>query len=80
MAANLGFDTIVVSDATATFDRRSPLTSRYFTGEEIHEAELTSLNGEFARVVSTEAILSALDSGAAEEPDRAGVAADHNRS
>lgn len=58
MAANLGFDTIVVSDATATFERSSPITSRRFTAEEIHEAELTSLNGEFARIAETEALLS----------------------
>ncbi len=60
MAANLGFDTIVVSDATATFERDSPITSRHFTAEEIHEAELTSLNGEFARIAETEALLRAL--------------------
>lgn len=57
MAANLGFDAIVVADATATFDRDSPLTSRHFTAEEIHEAELTSLSGEFARITETEALL-----------------------
>jgi hypothetical protein len=61
MSANLGFNTLVVSDATATFDRRSALTSRHFSGDEIHEAELTSLNGEFARVVNTEALLRALE-------------------
>lgn len=60
MAANLGFDTIVVSDATATFDRYSPITSRHFTAEEMHEAELTSLSGEFARIAETEALLSEL--------------------
>jgi nicotinamidase-related amidase len=63
MAANLGFDTIVVSDATATFDRRSPVTSRHFSGEEIHEAELTILSEEFATIAETEALLRALESG-----------------
>ncbi len=62
MAANLGFDTVVVSDATATFDRHSPITSRHFTAEEMHEAELTSLNEEFARIAETEALLKALGS------------------
>ncbi len=62
MAANLGFDTIVVADATATFDRVSPLTARHFTADEIHEAALTSLNGEFARIVATDALLRSLDS------------------
>ena len=60
MAANLGFSTAVVSDATATFDRYSPLTSRHYTGDEIHEAELTSLSGEFATIVETDAILTSL--------------------
>jgi nicotinamidase-related amidase len=70
MAANLGFDTIVVSDATATFDRYSPITSRHYTGEEIHEAELTSLNGEFARIAETDALLGAFGSeaGGAADP------------
>ena len=62
MAANLGFDTVVVSDATATFDRHSPLTNRHFSGEEMHEAELTSLSGEFAVIAETRTILSALRS------------------
>ncbi len=75
MAANLGFDTIVVSDATATFDRYSPITSRHFTGEEMHEAELTSLGGEFARIVETETLLSALGSEAKVQAHPAGIRA-----
>jgi hypothetical protein len=59
MAANLGFNTIVVSDATATHDRRSPLSSRHYTADEVHEAELTSLSGEFATIVPTDTLLSA---------------------
>lgn len=73
MAANLGFDTIVVSDATAAFDRQSPLTSRHFTGEEIHEVELTALNGEFARVAETEALIKALGSEVDGKTDPAGT-------
>lgn len=60
MAANLGFRPILVADATATFDRRSPLTGRYFSADEIHEAELTSLHDEFARITDTETLLLAL--------------------
>ncbi len=77
MAANLGFDTIVVSDATATFDRYSPLTSRRFTGEEMHETELTSLSGEFARIVETEALLSALVGETHGEAGPVGIRAHH---
>jgi len=75
MAANLGFDTVVVSDATATFDRVSPITSRRFTAEEIHEVELTSLNGEFARVMDTDVLLSAFGSKADEAAARTGASA-----
>jgi nicotinamidase-related amidase len=62
MAANLGFDTLVVADATATFDRVSPLTGRHYPADEMHDAELTTLHGEFARVVETDALLSVLAS------------------
>lgn len=62
MAANLGFHTTVISDATATFDRHSPLTSRHFTADEMHEAELTSLSGEFAMIIATEELLKAIGS------------------
>ena len=56
MAANLGFDTYVVSDATATFDRTGPDGRRY-TAEEIHTANLVSLHKEFATVINTEDLL-----------------------
>lgn len=68
MAANLGFQTVVVSDATATFDRVSPLTSRRFTADEIHEVELTALGGEFARIVDTESLLNEISSEATTSP------------
>jgi nicotinamidase-related amidase len=60
MAKNLGFAPVVVSDATATFDRVSPLTGRHYSADEMHEAELTSLSGEFAVVVRTNAVLAAI--------------------
>lgn len=59
MAANLGFQTWVVSDATATFERTGP-TGRHFSAEEMHESALTSLHGEFAAVVDTAAVLEAV--------------------
>lgn len=68
MAANLGFAPIVVADATATFDRVSPLTARHFTADEMHEAELTSLHGEFAQVATTDALLRALERAGAADP------------
>lgn len=59
MAANLGFVTYVVSDATATFERTSP-DGRYYTAEEMHDSAITSLNGEFASIVDTVDVLGAL--------------------
>jgi nicotinamidase-related amidase len=56
MAANLGFKTIVLSDATATFDRTSP-TGEKFTAQLIHEINLTSLHDEFATILTTQQLL-----------------------
>ncbi|PTY36445.1 isochorismatase [Saccharospirillum sp. MSK14-1] len=56
MAANLGFEVTLVSDGTATFERTAP-DGTHFTAEQMHNANLASLNGEFCRVLSTEAIL-----------------------
>jgi nicotinamidase-related amidase len=56
MAGNFGYNTIVVSDATATFDRvgidgiKSPSSV-------IHTVHLSSLDGEFATVLTTEELL-----------------------
>jgi nicotinamidase-related amidase len=77
MAANLGFAPIVVADATATFDRVSPLTARHYTADEMHDAALTSLSGEFAQIADTEALLSALGSTADEAADPAGMGTLH---
>jgi nicotinamidase-related amidase len=60
MAANLGFETYVVSDATATFDRIGPGGSKY-TAEEVHTVNLASLHQEFATVIDSESLLKKLD-------------------
>ncbi len=52
MAGNLGFDTFIVADATATFDKKG-LEGQNYPAELIHETALASLNGEFAAVVTT---------------------------
>jgi nicotinamidase-related amidase len=52
MAGNFGFDTFVVSDATATFNKTG-VDGQLFSAELIHETALASLNGEFAKVVTT---------------------------
>jgi nicotinamidase-related amidase len=51
MAGNLGFETYVVSDATATFDKTGQDGER-FPADLIHRTALASLHGEFAQVVS----------------------------
>lgn len=56
MGANLGFECYVVSDATATFDRKGP-SGQLFPAEIIHETALASLSGEFATVLDTSRIL-----------------------
>jgi nicotinamidase-related amidase len=53
MAGNLGFDTFVVSDATATFNKRG-LEGQIYPAELIHATALASLSDEFARIVTTE--------------------------
>jgi nicotinamidase-related amidase len=59
MAGNFGFDTFIVSDATATFDRSGP-DGKYYPAQLMHDTALASLNGEFAEVVSTAQVLQAL--------------------
>jgi nicotinamidase-related amidase len=52
MAGNFGFDTFIVSDATATFNKTG-VDGQHFSAELIHETALASLNGEFATVVTS---------------------------
>jgi nicotinamidase-related amidase len=59
MAGNLGFQTILVGDATATFERTGP-DGEFYPAETIHRVELASLHGEFATVVSAADVLAAL--------------------
>ena len=56
MAGNYGFETYVVSDATATFGK-SGSDGALFSAQLIHDTTLASLNEEFASVVSTKKIL-----------------------
>ena len=55
MAGNLGYDTFLVSDATATFNKKG-LEGQNYPAELIHETTLASLNEEFATVVTTDFI------------------------
>jgi nicotinamidase-related amidase len=52
MAGNFGYETFLVSDATATFNKKG-VDGQNFSAELIHETALASLNDEFASVVTT---------------------------
>lgn len=51
MAGNLGFDTFVIHDATAAFDRRA-LDGTIRPADEVHAGALSDIHGEFATVIS----------------------------
>lgn len=55
MAGNLGFETFLVADATATFNKKG-IDGQNYAAELIHETALASLNNEFAMVVTTDFI------------------------
>lgn len=59
MAGNLGFDAYIVSDATATFERRA-LDGSMRPAEDVHLAALSDLADEFATVRDTARVVEAL--------------------
>ena len=59
MAGNPGFNTLVVSDATATF-ARADFNGVLRTAEEVHAMSLANLQDEYAAIVTTADILAAL--------------------
>lgn len=56
MASNLGYETYLVSDATATFDRLGP-GGKLHAAEDIHEISLVELHEEFAAIVATDELI-----------------------
>jgi len=59
MAGNFGFNTLLVSDACATFDRLG-LDGQVFPAQQVHEMSLANLNGEFATIITTADLLARL--------------------
>ena len=55
MAGNLGYDTYLVADGTATFNKKG-VDGKNYSAELIHDTALASLNGEFATVVTSDAV------------------------
>ena len=56
MAANLGFETWLLEDATATYERRSP-DGELIPAETMHRTAIASLHEEFAEVIGTDEAL-----------------------
>ena len=55
MAGNFGFEVYLVSDDTATFNKKG-LEGQNYSAELIHQTALASLQEEFAQVITTESI------------------------
>jgi nicotinamidase-related amidase len=60
MAGNLGFQTFLAHDATATFCKKG-VNGEHFSAELIHQTALASIHEEFATVLSTAQILNLID-------------------
>ncbi len=56
MAANYGFSTYLVADATAAFDQLG-LNDKKFDAELVHQIAVANLKDEFAKIVSTDQVL-----------------------
>jgi nicotinamidase-related amidase len=59
MAGNFGYETYLVSDATATFDKVGADGKKY-DAEILHDTALASLHGEFGTVTTADEILKIL--------------------
>lgn len=59
MAANLGFETTLVADATAAFDKVG-LEGQQYSAQQVFEISIATLSGEFASVVHTDQLITAL--------------------
>ncbi|OCX52067.1 isochorismatase [Mucilaginibacter sp. PPCGB 2223] len=55
MAGNLGYQTFLVADATATFNKKG-IDGQNYPAELIHQTALASLSDEFATIVTTDFI------------------------
>jgi nicotinamidase-related amidase len=60
MAGDYGYDTFVVSDATATFDKEGADGQKY-SADIIHGTALASLHKEFVTVIKTKELKAKID-------------------
>jgi nicotinamidase-related amidase len=56
MAGDFGYNTFLISDATAAFDRIG-INGEIFSSEIIHQTALANLNNDFAKVIDTKKLL-----------------------
>jgi nicotinamidase-related amidase len=56
MSGNLGFNTYLISDATAAFGLKDQ-NGRYYDAETIHNISLATLHDEFATILTTEQLI-----------------------
>ena len=59
MSGNLGYDTVLVSDATAAFDKVD-IDGKTWPSEIVHAVSIASLNEEFATIISSQELLEQL--------------------
>ncbi|WP_242274591.1 cysteine hydrolase family protein [Bacillus cereus group sp. BfR-BA-01310] len=59
MSGNMGFETYLVSDATAAFAIKGA-DDTYYSAEQIHNVSLATLDDEFATVLTTEELINKL--------------------
>jgi nicotinamidase-related amidase len=59
MAGNLGFETYLVADATATF-AKTGFDGREWTAQELHDSALAQIHEEFCTVLETKPLLERL--------------------
>ncbi len=60
MAGNLGYETFLVADATATFNKKG-IDGQIFPAELIHQTALASLDKEFATVITIDVMKQAIE-------------------
>lgn len=68
-AGNLGFTTVVVADACFTFEKRD-FGGNLRSADEVHLMALANLQGEYAEVRTTDAVLQELSRSQAGKPPR----------
>ena len=62
MAGNLGYNTFLVADAVATFNKKG-IDGQNYPAELIHETALASLNNEFATIINSDAVKQSIATG-----------------